>query len=139
MDTIHFQDQVIQSRSDRSEFQRWVAERRSDSPEEQFAEMAALLSPLFQYLADGRARGNLEMRAWLVLYALYPHLLEGETMAEFAKKTGVQQSALSFHLDRLRHYVPGLSVDTLSRCGCARDKDTARHNRSVARRRYRYA
>lgn len=84
--------------------------------------LAELLTPLFQYLADGYKWGNLDIRAFLVLYALRPDLVNGESMTEAGKRFGVKRQSVQHLLNVLKETVPSLEIDSESRRGREGDR-----------------
>lgn len=111
-------------RRDRAGFEQWLVDSRAKQTgaDAQLDALVALLSPLFQYLADGKRSGLLERRAWILLYALRPDLLDGEDMVTAAKRWGVTKQAVHYQLEHLRELLPDLIIDTDSRKGHALDK-----------------
>jgi hypothetical protein len=127
-------DRLTDYRVNRESFLSWLRDQRADvSAEEGFAILADLLTPVFLYLAEGYQKKTLEVRAWVLLYALRPDLLDGESMSDFARKRGVTKPAIHQKLAELRRVLPGLHINTDSRRGHAFDKATSSERKSRAR------
>jgi hypothetical protein len=111
-------------RRDRAGFERWLVDSRSKQTggDAQLDALVALLSPIFHFLGDGYRSDILERRAWVLLYALCPDLLNGEDMVTAAKRWGVTKQAVHYQLKELRKILPDLVIDTDSRKGHALDK-----------------
>jgi hypothetical protein len=112
----------------------WLREQRAElSAEGGFAILAELLTPVFLYLAEGYQKKTLEIRAWVLLYALRPDLLNGESMSDFARKRGVSKPAIHQKLSELRRMIPALEIDTKSRKGHTTQKELSSERKRQAR------
>ena len=108
-------DKAVRIGGDRRELARWLVEQRRVEDYSPFKHLAEMLTPVFQFLADGYATGNLEIRAWVILYAIRPDLLGGETMKEFADLRGVHHYAIQDVLKKFQRELPHLSLDLSTR------------------------
>lgn len=71
------------------------------------------LTPILLFLAEGYTNmgkdkcGSLDKRAWALIYAIRPDLLNGHVMADAARRWGVDESAMNYFVRRFEEYVPG--------------------------------
>jgi len=121
-------------RRDRAGFQQWLIDGRSEAngASDQLETLISFLGPIFDYLADGHRFGVLERRAWILLYALRPDLLDGEDMTTASKRWGVSKPAVCYQLEHLRKALPNLVIDTDARKGHAMDKTASNERHRVA-------
>lgn len=134
-------EKYLQRRCDRRAFQDWLIQCRAEDPETVLQVFADILGDVFQFLASGVANPTalrhhaLEQRAWVLLYAIRPDLLNGESTVDAAERMGVTPAALRQKLMHLRDLIPALKIDTDSRRGHSTDKEGERVRRGDAVRR----
>lgn len=68
--------------------------------------LAEMLAPLFEYIAAGNNSRVMGMRAWCLLYAVRPELIDHETFQAAADKFGVSQENMIYHFARLKKTFP---------------------------------
>jgi len=127
------QDEQILVQYDRAEFQRWQTESRvDDAVDTSVVEIFAdLLTPVLQFLAEGHkpptGSRTLEQRAWVLIYALRPDLLDGQSMPEAEEFVStrpngrVTVNALAYQMGNFRKVFPLLRINTASRMGKVSD------------------
>lgn len=99
-------------RTDRNQaMQAWIQKQREMrfnlSDETVLLErLAEMLSPLFEYIAAGNNSRVMGMRAWCLLYAVRPELIDHETFQAAAEKFGVSQENMIYHFARLKKTFP---------------------------------
>lgn len=103
----------------KASFSKWDADKRAEgrSPRDRVEEFADMLRPVLLFLAKGAghnpkftrgaAIGTLHMRAWVLLYAVRPDLINGETMRAAAKRFGVTPIRVGDIMREFRACVPG--------------------------------
>lgn len=88
------------------------------------------LTPILLFLAEGYTKsgqdglGTLDKRAWALIYAIRPDLLNGDVMSDAARRWGVCEAALNRLVRRFEEYVPGfrsLGGGTKKRSQAVRD------------------
>lgn len=102
-----------QKRHETASIERWFAQQReTEDPSERLQQFAELLTPLFLFLAAGfkpaagSKVGTLHLRAWVLLYAVRPDLIDGDTLTEAGKRYGVAPTRLSYLAREFRRYMP---------------------------------
>ncbi|MDR2673949.1 MAG: hypothetical protein LBC18_03545 [Opitutaceae bacterium] len=130
-------ESIAAARFERRSLNDWLLSRREcvDDPEALLSALVDLLRPVFVYLADGYKNGVLERRAWTLLYAMRPDLIDGEDMSTFAARQGVTKPAIHAQLAHLRNALPGLRIDTDTRKGHALDKAVSSLRKAEGQRR----
>ena len=127
-------DKYFNYRRDRAGFEQWLIDGRTEAggAEDQLQTLISFLGPIFDFLGDGHRFGMLERRAWILLYALRPDLLNGEDMTTASKRWGVSKPAVHYQLEHLRKAIPSLVIDTDARKGHAMDKAASSERHSMA-------
>lgn len=98
-------------------------QRKADGEDDRMAQLCELLTPLFLFLAAGwnptagSKIGTLHQRAWVLLYAIRPDLIEGETLADAAARYGVATPRLVYLLREFRRYLPDYRRQSLKSHG----------------------
>ncbi len=120
--SVAFEKRLLR-KADKLSFADWAADQRHlpEAPSVRQA-LGEVLTPLLLYLSLGnqRAKKTFGTRAWVLLYALRPDLIEGETMAEAAKGFGLKsEMSLVILLREFREMLPGFELDTNARRGFA--------------------
>lgn len=94
-------------------FEDWVEARRNEKDGISEIELIAdALTPIFLFLASGlkpcaKAKmGTLHQRAWCLLYAVRPDLIDGETREQAAARFGCNPQGLTRHLTTLQNLLP---------------------------------
>jgi hypothetical protein len=134
-------EKYLQRRCDRRTFRDWLIQCRDEDPETVLTAFADILGEVFQFLAlgmetpAGLKSHSLEQRAWVLLYAIRPDLINGESSVDAAERMGVTPAALRQKLMELRSRIPALKIDTDSRRGHSNDKEGERQRRGDAVRR----
>jgi hypothetical protein len=131
-------DKYLQRRCDRSAFREWLLQARQEDPDTILETFSEILGVVFVFLADGLATSQsrqthgLEQRAWVLLYAVRPDLIHGESTVDAAERMGLTPGALRQKLMELREVIPALKIDTDSRRGHAMDKAASSERKRVA-------
>lgn len=102
------------------------------------AEMAALLSPLLEYLSAAKTANIHGVRVWCVLYAVRPELINYETFQQCADRFGCTQENVVYHFARLKKLFPAFVLaprpasteSTLKRCRGSFQTGAQRANQS---------
>jgi hypothetical protein len=71
------------------------------------AQLADALRPLYDYLANAQNPRSMGMRAWCLLYAVRPELIDFQTIQAGADYFGVTQEAVCYQLKQLEAAFPG--------------------------------
>jgi len=100
-------------RADRKEaMRRWRDQLRGvDLYDESglFERLAEVIGPLYEYLAKAQNTRSMGMRAWCLLYAVRPELIDYQTIQAAADSFGVTQEALCYQLKQLEASFPGFT------------------------------
>ena len=131
----------------RESFAQWQVQQRASlgSPADTIALLADVLRPMLLFLAKGSGLnpkatrgpkiGTLHMRAWVLLYAIRPDLINGETMRAAAKRFGVTPIRIG---DLMREFcvaVPHFDagIEERRRHAMNPNEASANHSKSTAR------
>lgn len=135
---------AVRAAENRRAYQTWLRQFRHLDEEDEGAldVFSEMLVTVFLYFADGYKFGPFEerrsrvlgMRAWVLLYALRPDLLDGESMTDGARKFGVTRQSMQTQLENLRRYLPALEIDSESRRGREGNRVLAAERMSETRR-----
>lgn len=111
--------EFIDTRFRQQSLEKWRDEMRQTecSDAELFLRMTVILTPLLEYLAGSGECSSLSMRAWCVLYATSPSLINHESTASFARRAGVSETAVQQALRKIESAVPGFSYARLKPSG----------------------
>lgn len=98
------------------------------------AVVAEWLTPVFLFLAAGNRPtacagpiGTLHQRTWAVLYAVRPDLIDGETLADAARRFGVSEVRMSNVVREFERYIPGWRA-----LGGGKDRHSEAHRAAIA-------
>jgi len=131
----------------RASFNQWQDEKRSSRApaHDSVQALADVLRPVILFLAKGSghnakftrgpAIGTLHMRAWVLLYAVRPDLVEGETMRAAARRFGVSAIRVGDIMREFRACVPGFDPLIESRRHYASNpqESSENHSKSMVR------
>ncbi len=103
----------------------------ADVKEELVAQLAAVLTPVFQYIAKGRLGNTMAARSWVVLHETRLDLIAGESIEDFAKRIGVSHTRVHELVKEFRAMVPAYRSANRKRASTCIKMSTA-HRRARA-------
>lgn len=101
---------LAMKRADRNHaLQEWAKQCRPGANDDAvlLGRLAELLAPVLEYVASKGNPSAMGIRAWCLLYATRPDLINHETFAQGAAHFGVSQENMIYHFARLKKVMPG--------------------------------
>jgi len=94
---------------DRDAVRAWrhpVEELEPQSDKSLVEQFGDLLAPVFLFISSARNAKQMALRAWVVLYVVRLDLVDGETIAAYAKKVGMAKDTVHRAVKEFRALVP---------------------------------